>query len=85
MNNMKKKNQITWRFNESRGPLAYHSDQDPFHLWVYPETFATGRTEWVMCMYKVLPTFDCVKIFSGRYKSKAEAMIAAYREWEARR
>lgn len=82
---MKSKNQITWRYNDARGPLAYYSDQDPFHLWVYPETFATGKTEWVMLIYTVLPSFECVKIFSGRYVSKSEAMIAAYREWSERR
>lgn len=84
MNSKTTTSSIKWRFNESRGPLAYYSDQDPFHLWVEPEVFP-NRTEWIAVIYKVTPSYDCVKIFSGRYKSKAEAMIAAYREWEARR
>ena len=84
MNSKTTTSSIKWRFNESRGPLAYYSDQDPYHLWVDCETFPTGRVEWLAFIYKVLPSFECVKIFSGRYESKTEAMIAAYREWEAR-
>lgn len=81
---MNNTNQITWRYNESRGPLAYYSDQEPFHLWVDFETFP-DRTDWIAFLYKITDNYECVKIFSGRYESKAEAMIAAFREWEARR
>lgn len=84
MNSKTTTSYIKWRFNESRGPLAYYSDQDPFHLWVDFETYP-DRTEWIAFVYKLTEGFECVKIFSGRYESKSEAMIAAYREWEARR
>lgn len=76
---------IKWRINNSRGPYTCYSDQDPFHLWVDFETYPKGNVEWIAFIYKVQPSFECVKIFSGKYKSKSEAMIAAYREWEARR
>lgn len=82
--NSKTTTSIKWRYNSSRGPLAYYSDQDPFHLWVDFEVFP-DRTDWLAILYKVTDNYECVKIFSGRYKSKAEAMIAAFREWEARR
>lgn len=84
MNSKTTTSYIKWRSNESRGPLAYYSDQDPFHLWVEPEIFPS-RTDWLAFIYKITPTFEYIKIFSGRYESKTEAMIAAYREWEARR
>lgn len=76
---------IKWRINNSRGPYACYSDQEPFYLWVDFEDYPTGRKEWIAMVYKVTENFECIKIFSEKHISKSEAMIAAYREWEARR
>lgn len=74
---------MKWIHNDARGEGGFFFDADPFYYWAVPVLNPRFKG-WQLLIYHMTERYGAEKIFEGIYKTKAEAMIEGYKEYEGR-